>query len=236
MLTIKTGLASEAKIARVYALPGTSVLSGVQSVADLHNTVPFECAAVISFGLCGGLAPEAEIGQIFIANVLVTPKGEYRPNAEWGARLLARTKGHECNWWSSGLQEANDLAERTALFARTGCSIIDDETFMVAQFAEERGIAWQAMRAVSDCVACVIPPAAQNALRDDGELRIEHVLKSVLTDPTQIPSLIRLWSNFYKSLGSLSMAAGQVGPSFQWDGTEESYSPHHTRSLCAPAT
>ena len=238
MLTIKTGMVKEAEIARAYAAPGFSVLNGIHSAADLHKTVPAKCTAIISFGLCGALAPEVQIGQLFVADVLVSPEREYHADAEWGARLLANTMGSRADWWSSGLfNTANDPAERHALFVKTKCAIIDDETLMVAQFAEKRGIPWQAMRVVSDCIACVIPPAAQIALGNNGEWRIGHILKSVLTHPAQMSDLIALARNFYKSLHRLRLAAIQVGPSFQWADSitaEGGPSLRWDRSLAAP--
>ena len=229
ILTIKTGMSREAKIAEACAAPGTLVLSGMQLAADLHRLVPSTCTAIISFGLCGGLAPEVQIGQIFVAKVLVSPEGEYAADAKWGARLLAKANAYQCNWWSSGVfNTANDLVERAALFSSTGCAVIDDETFVVAQFAQERGIPWQALRVVSDCVACFIPPAARHALGTDGRWKIGEVLKSVVLHPGQIPYLITLGRNFYKSIGILRRTAIQVGPFLQ---LTDSFAPGEHQSL-----
>ena len=239
MLTIKTGLANEAEIARSHAGPNTLVLTGGQSAADLHSVVPSACTAIISFGLCGALAPELEIGQLFVADVLVTPAGRYQANPEWGTRLLAKTKGSRSNWWSSGATNtANNPAGRLALFTATGSSVIDDETIIVAQFAEERGIPWQAMRVVSDCIVCVIPTSARSAIGQDGAWKTAEFLKSVLAHPSHIPELISLGINFYRSLGRLRTAAMEVGPSFQWDGgftAKERPSQRRADSLSAPS-
>lgn len=216
MLTIKTGMADETKIAKAHCAPDVLVLSGIQTVESLDKLVPKECTGIISFGLCGGLAPEPRIGQIFLGDVLITPEGNFYPDYKWGTRFLAKTGATESHWYSSGqFNEGDTPDQRIALFKRTGAAVIDDESFHVAKFAKARGIPFQMLRSVSDVANDNVPPAARNALNSDGSTNVMAVLESVLGDLSQIPELIRLGQQYYKSLGTLTSAAIQIGPEFQ---------------------
>jgi nucleoside phosphorylase len=163
------------------------------------------------------LAPAPVIGQIFIGDVLIGPQGEtYQADPAWRCRLFAKTKAYERHWYSSGLfNTANTPAERTSLYKSTGAWVIDDESLFVAQFAKARGIPFQILRSVSDAASDTVPPAARNALNQNGSSDIEEVLKSILTDPAQIPDLIRIGNEYYQSLAELRTAAIQIGPTFQ---------------------
>jgi len=217
MLVIKTGMSDEAAIAKACAAPGTLILSGVQTVAMLTAAVPSECRAILSFGLCGGLSPQAQIGQVFIGDVLIGPDGgSYIADVAWRKRLFAATRYYERHWYSSGIfNQADDPASRIALYNKTGAWVIDDESLFVAQFAQERGIPFQLLRSVSDGATDTVPPAARNALNSDGSSNVHEVMASVLSDPAQLPDLIRIGEEYFKSLAQLRTAALQVGPAFQ---------------------
>ncbi|HEX4409648.1 MAG TPA: hypothetical protein VH206_12830 [Xanthobacteraceae bacterium] len=216
-LVIKTGMTVEQQIARKYAAEGILVLTGAFTPETLDQAVPQDCKAILSLGVCGGLADSALIGQAFICSTLVTPDGEFEADVDWRRRLFGATRYYECHWWSSGnFNTANTVAERAALVKQTGCAVIDDETFAVAAVAKKRGIAFQALRTVSDGAEDNLPPAVVNALNPDGSDNLYSVIASVAQDPTQIPALIQTAIEAKKSFDELETACIQVGPNFQW--------------------
>jgi len=225
-LCVKTGMSSEYAVAKKFAAADVVVLTGTQTVADLQQNVPQDCAAIISFGLCGGLAPEYDAGnaqcvvaQAFIYDRVVTPDAVYPCDAAWRQRLFAATKYFERGCWSSGaFNTANDEAQRAALFAQSGCWIIDDETRAVAEFAAARAIAFIGLRVVSDGAEDNLPPAVINALNPDGTDNLQAVIASVIADPAQLPALVKTAQEFELSLAELRTAAQSVGPMFQWTG------------------
>lgn len=225
ILCIKTGMSSELAVAEQYAAPDVLNLTGTQTVATLQQNVPADCGGIISFGLCGGLAPEFDaggnpqcvVGQAFIYDRVATPDAVHQCDAAWRQRLFAATRYFERSCWSSGeFNTANDAAQRAALFAQTGCWVIDDETRAVAEFAAARGIPFIGLRVVSDGAEDNLPPAVINALNPDGSDDVEAVLESVLEDPAQILALIETAQEFQKSIAELRTAAITVGPHFQW--------------------
>jgi hypothetical protein len=217
-LVVKCGMSIEQKIARTHAAPGTLILSGEYTVNTLDTAVPKDCRAIISVGVCGGLSPKAQIGQAFIYRTCRTPNGILYADVPWRQRLFAATKYFESDVWSSGqFNTANTIAERATLFAQTGCDVIDDETFAVAELAARRKIAWIGLRTVSDGAEDNLPPAVLGALNANGTDNIEAVITSVISDPLQIPALIKTARNAQTSFDELRTACIQAGPRFQWN-------------------
>jgi hypothetical protein len=216
-LIIKTGMSVENSIAEAYAAKDILKLTGAFTVDTLDAAVPVDAKAIISFGVCGGLSPDAQIGQAFIYSACVTPNGTFYVDTAWRMRLFAATKYYERKCWSSGeFNTANTVEERAKLFAQTECSVIDDETFAVAELAHKRGIAWIGLRTVSDGAEDNLPPAVVNALNPDGDVDIEAVLASVVEDPLQIPALLETAEEAQTSFDELRTAAIAIGPNFQW--------------------
>jgi adenosylhomocysteine nucleosidase len=217
-LVIKTGMSIEQQIARTYAAPGTLVLSGEFTIDTLDAAVPKDCEAIISVGVCGGLSPKALIGQAFIYRACRSPGGLVYPAAVWWRqRLFAATKYYECDVWSSGeFNTANTITERAALFAQSGCDVIDDETFAVAGLAARRNIAWIGLRTVSDGAEDNLPAAVVDALNPNGTANIWAVAASVVKDPSELPALLNTAAEAKRSFDELDTACIQAGPNFQW--------------------
>lgn len=215
-LVIKTGMAVEQQIAAKYAARGTIVITG-EYTAETLEAIPNDCEAIISLGVCGGLSPDAQIGQAFIYDRVVTDKAEYACDRQWTHRLYASTSYYVRSCWSTGqFNTANDEDQRHALFVKTGCWIIDDESAAVAEFAHNRGIAFAGLRTVSDGAEDNLPPAVVNALNPDGNDNLWAVIESVLTDPAQLPDLFKTANEARLSFAELARACLSIGPHFQW--------------------
>jgi adenosylhomocysteine nucleosidase len=216
-LVVKTGMTVEQTIVRKYVAPGTLVLTGEYTANALDEAVPSDCEAIISVGVCGGLAPAARIGQAFIYDSIYTPACIYGCDPAWRQRLFAVTKYYERLCYSSGqFNTANNPVQRAQLYHSTGCWIIDDESYAVAQFASKRKIAFIGLRTVSDGATDTLPPAVVNALNPDGSTNLWNVLASVVAEPSQIPALIQTALNAKRSYDELATACIAVGPNFQW--------------------
>jgi nucleoside phosphorylase len=214
---IKTGMQSEYKIALRYAAPDVQVLSGQWTADKLDGHIGQDCKAILSFGLCGGLIGIADVGRGFVCYTLKTPDGDFIADPDWSIRLQHATGYMPCRWWSSGqFNTANDAEQRYELYQKTGAWVIDDETYAVAQFAKKRGIAFQALRIVSDSINDKLPPAVVDALNNDGTDNIMAVIESVEHNPFQIPALIKTALEYGKSLAELRGAAIHVGSTFCW--------------------
>lgn len=224
-LVVKVGMKQELAVARAYARPGIPIISGAGlSVDALDPLVPKETKAIISFGLCGGLAPLARIGQAFIYSAVKTPNGSIACDDAWVKRLFAATRYFVSACWSSGeLNTANTIAQRAELYRDSGCSIIDDESRAVAELAARRGIRFAGLRVISDGAEDSLPPAVINALNPDGTDNIWNVIESLFTEPIdpvtkefQIGEIVRTIREFNVSIAELRTAALAAGKDFQW--------------------
>lgn len=216
-LVIKTGMTVERDIALRYAAPGTVVLTGKMTASQLEAALPSDCEAILSFGVCGGLSPKARVGQTFIHSYVVSADGTRGCDVLWRRRLFAATHHLERHAWSSALiGGATTAEERADLFNKTGCWVDDDESCVIALVANNRGIAFGGLRAVSDGAEDNLPPAVINALNPDGSDDLEAVFSSVVTDPLQIPALIKTALEAQRAYCALKAACIAVGPDFQW--------------------
>lgn len=124
---------------------------------DLGSVVPVTAAGLVSFGVCGGLDPKLKRGSLIIPSVVTTANGTYATNTEWTgviewaleteAKITTNLAVHAL---SSPNVWASDPASRAALFARTGCGILDNESCAVAEFCGLRNLPFIVLRAVSD--------------------------------------------------------------------------------------
>lgn len=226
MLVIKTGMASEFSIVKKYAAPHVLVLTGVMTVDDLRKAVPANATAIMSCGMCGGLAPDIKVGDIVLASQMVMPGKNgfesYQADPVWNGKLwdvLGRTP-IVVPWWSSGeWNTANTKAQRDLLFHQTGCHVIDDESYAVAQFAAERKISFTALRTASDAAVgptANLPPAVIDALNSSGSVDIPAVIYSVVKDPWQIPALVDTAIAYAKCKEVLEQVCRKVSPDFGW--------------------
>lgn len=219
MLVVKTGMRAEYEAAKKYAAPDVLVLTGTQTVDDLRKNVPEKCEAIISFGLCGGLGPNTQVGQIFVYDRVVTPNEILSCNEKWRNRLILKDTSsyHQAGCWSSGeFNTANDQKERKQLFETYGCEVIDDETRWTAEFSKSRNIAHIGLRVVSDGAEDNLPPAVVNAIKPDGTINVLAVLISVIGDPEQVSAMLKTAEEYAVSLLKLDATAKTVGPYFGW--------------------
>lgn len=226
-LCIKTGMTVEQQIAQKYAASGTLVLTGEYTVDALDAAVPKDCKAILSLGVCGGLAPAAQIGQAFIYDRIVTGLGNeqtYLCDVGWRRRLFSKTQYYERGCWSTGaFNTANTPVQRSQLYTQSNCWVIDDESCAVAQFAARRGIVCIGLRTVSDGAISRLPPAIVNALNPNGTDNLWAVIQSLFAEPIdpatsdwQIDELLTVAANAKRSYDELETTCIQVGPNFQW--------------------
>jgi adenosylhomocysteine nucleosidase len=213
MLCIKTGMKNEYDLAKRYA-PGTFTLTGIQTLSDLHERVPMRCSAIMSFGMCGGLKPGAQVGQTILASYLVDPAGgHYVCDRAWLGRLTAKSHAYIYPYYSSGkFNEADTPAQRAKIYAKTGASCIDDESLFVAQFALRRNIPFMIARNVSDQWNDDVS-VTSDILDEKGAPKPLAIALALFKSPL---SLLEIGMNYQRSQSALELFAKEIGPSFGW--------------------
>jgi adenosylhomocysteine nucleosidase len=198
-----TGLAKEAEIvgtAGVVAVAGGGDGDGLAAKLDaLHGDI----RGVISIGLAGGLSSYLKVGDVVIADRIITGAETWDCHEGWRVRLMSRlpTASQGQIFGSDIIIEKPET--KTGLYQTTGALVVDMESQVAARFAAKRNLPLAGLRVISDDAAHVLPPAALVAMRPDGGIAIGRVLGSLLRHPLQIPSLIRTARGSNKAFAEL---------------------------------
>jgi adenosylhomocysteine nucleosidase len=186
-----TGLAKEAKIvgvAAVVAVAGGGDSDGLAAKLDaLHG----DLKGVISIGLAGALSPHLKVGEVVIADQIITGLENWDCQEGWRVRLLSRLPhAHQGQIFGSDVIIEN-AETKSGLYDTTGALAVDMESQVAARFAAKRNLPLAALRVISDDASHVLPPAALVAMKPDGGIALGRVLGSLLRKPTQVPALVR---------------------------------------------
>ena len=186
-----TGMSKEARlvgVAGVVAVAGGGDGDGLAAKLDaLHGDI----TGVISIGLGGALSPLLKVGDVVIAEKIITGAEDWDCHAGWRNRLVSRlTHAHQGPVFGSDV--IIDRADtKTGLHDVTGALAVDMESQVAARFAHRRNLPLAALRVISDDAHHVLPPVALVAMKPDGGISIGAVLWSVMKKPAQIPALVR---------------------------------------------
>jgi hopanoid-associated phosphorylase len=186
-----TGLAKEAKIvgvADVVAVAGGGDSDGLAQKLDaLHG----DLRGVISIGLAGALSPHLKVGEVVIADQILTGLENWDCHEAWRVRLLSRLP-HAHQGQIFGSDVIIEKAEtKSGLYDTTGALAVDMESQVAARFAAKRNLPLAALRVISDDASHVLPPAALVAMKPDGGIALGRVLGSLFRKPAQVPALVR---------------------------------------------
>jgi adenosylhomocysteine nucleosidase len=156
--------------------------------------------AVVSFGFAGGLDPALRPGAVIIPTSVLSGATTYSADPALAERFGGLT-GHRL---IAGRVAAVDAATKSYLHATTQAHAIDLESGSVARIALAHGLPFVVVRAISDSAATSLPPAALLALDGQGRINLIRVLGSLLRQPSQLPSLLRLASDAARARRALS--------------------------------
>lgn len=189
------GLKAEARLARAdnaLVLAGGGDSQGL--AAALAALDPNDFGAVISFGVAGALAPDLRVGDVVLAEGIVSD-GTFLPSdtawaAAWRTRLNAA--GHRTiRGTIAGVDRpAMTAGDKRALRTQTGAAAVDMESHLAAGFANAHALPFGAVRVVSDTADHALPPLAARAMKPGGGIAMGAVLSGLARSPGQIPALI----------------------------------------------
>ena len=198
-----TGLAKEAGIvgvAGVIAVAGGGDGDGLKAKLNaLHGDI----SGVISIGLAGALSPHLKVGDIVIADQIITGAETWDCHEGWRVRLMSRlAHAHQGQLFGSDVI-IHEAETKSGLHDATGALAVDMESQVAARFAQQRNLPLAGLRLISDDAGHVLPPAALVAMKPDGGIALGRVLGSLLRRPGQVPALIRTARASNKALAEL---------------------------------
>jgi len=211
VLVAVTGMQREAKLLRrrcdvVVAGSDNSTLASKIEVAIARGA-----KGIFSFGICGALSPELEIGSVVVGAEVVCRDERRQADEAWTDALISACDA------AAGVVAGSDSvllteAAKAALHLDTGAIAADMESHVVARIAAERGLPFAALRAVSDGAGHALPPAAAFALNTEGRVNYSAVMLSLLDDPSQISALIRTARDTSIAMKALFRCLELLGP------------------------
>ena len=212
---ILTGIAAEARLARrITGLVTCSASIPARAPGLLTAMLQAGATALISFGIAGGIAPDVPSGTLILGTRVIGPDDEaYDTSPAWREGLQAQLPNARLGGIYGSSTIIASVAEKAALFAKTGALAVDMESLAVARAAKAAGVPFGVLRAVADPAHHILPEAALVGLNEKGEPAIIPVLRSLARSPRQLPALILVAQDSGRAmralLGSLSaMHAG----------------------------
>ncbi len=159
----------------------------------------FSPQILVSFGFAGGLAPQLGRGTLVIGTALV-PENSPLAVAVADQRLIARflavmqAEGISVHRGTivTTQHPVADTASKSALRAKSGACAVDMETAAIVEVAGEAGLPWMALRVIIDSAKDALPMACLQALRDDGDVAVGALLRTVLRSPHLLRYFLRL--------------------------------------------
>lgn len=219
---VLTGLAAEARL-----LDGVPDLSAVRLMVartgadpviarrEAERLVASGVAALVSFGVAGGLDPRLRAGDLVLADRVVLPGGRaIATHAAWRSLAQARLAGAVVGTVAGSNRLLVTPAEKRLLCERSGGLAGDMESGAVAEVAAEAGVPFLVVRAVSDGASRSLPHVARVPLRPDGGLSMGGIAYALCTRPGEWPAVARLAVETRAAMAALRAAvrSGVLAP------------------------
>jgi hopanoid-associated phosphorylase len=213
MILAVVGLQREARIISGKCVRVTIGGGDASALATrLEEAFSDDIDGVISFGVCGALAPALRPGDLVVASAVRDGREKFQTDAAW-TRAIAKRLPDATSGSIAGSDAMLATAEaKAALHASSGAVAVDMESHIAARFAAAHGLPLAVLRAVSDGADHALPPAAQRGMGPDGSMDIGAVLAALARDPRQLPALIRTGIEAEKGFSALVHGHHLLGP------------------------
>jgi hopanoid-associated phosphorylase len=215
---VVTGLQAEAAVARSMVAPADVAVSGGRSSRAVSVTdalIAGGCTGLVSFGIAGGLAPDAPTGTLVLANRVVDGAHGYACDSAWVGRV-AGALGRAGLAVSGGAVAASPVVATTPgakakLRGASGAVAVDMESGAVAAAAMRAGLPFLVLRAIADPAERALPSAVTVGLRKDGSSDPLAVLAALARAPGQLFGVIAAARDTARALAALRRASVCLG-------------------------
>jgi adenosylhomocysteine nucleosidase len=193
------------------ALLAVSGMGGTLAAIAARNLIDAGAAALISFGLAGGLDPLLSAGTIVLPSEIVSREGaRFLTSRSWREQLcaaVAKQRPVDAGTLLTNSQPIGAVAEKAAAFRETGAVACDMESFHVAEVSAAHNLPFIAVRVIVDTAEQVLPRAVLAASRD-GQVNIRRLIGGLAAAPLDLIALIRLARAYRAATRSLTAVAG----------------------------
>jgi len=168
-----------------------------------------EARYVLSVGTAGGLAPDVQAGDVVCCERVVHAweQGEVAGDEELAAAALECARGLGCSHQAGVSVTVDRVAwtprDKAVLRKSSGADIVEMESFWIGRAANEKGLPFLAVRAVSDDASNALVEVP-GAIDDEGNIDGARVLAYTQERPEVIPLLARQHELGGRALAALS--------------------------------
>jgi hopanoid-associated phosphorylase len=209
-----TGLAAEARIAGpsegVKAISAGGDASRLASL--IEGLVAGGARGIISFGIAGGLRADLKSGTCVVGTSVICDGRIYSADPTWTKRIAVCVPDAELGAIAGCQTVVADPAAKKFLFDETGAIAADMESHVVARTANDRQMPFAVLRVIADPAHLRLPSAAIRGMKPDGTPDIIAVLKSLGSEPRQLPDLIRVAIAARRAMAGLFRCHRLLGP------------------------
>jgi len=216
-ILVVAGLAREAD--RVRGEGVETLLSGANADllrAALEAKAANEYAAVVSFGLCGGLDPALRPGDAILGTQAIGAGQAFEAHPKLRRVLREGFAGAGLRLREGPVagveQPAMTVAAKADLRGGTRAIAVDMESHVAGAFAAQRGLPFAILRVVCDPAGRALPPLAAAAVKPDGGVDVALVLRAILREPAQLGGLIRAGLDSGAAFATLGRCGRLLGP------------------------
>ena len=147
---------------------------------------------IISFGVCGGLAPKLRAGDCIVASAIYDGKAVWPTDKSWTKRLADLVPKAIVGPILGVDAPVLEVADKARLFKQHGAVAVDMESHLAASLASAHGVPFISVRVVLDDAHCELVASAMAGRRVDGSVSIARVLGALVGRPAEIAPLFRL--------------------------------------------
>lgn len=192
MIVAVTGLMREA---RIVGGPDIVTLIGGGDAGLLQKRLEsylsdHEVSGIISVGLAGGLSPDFAPGNVVIGTEVVTAKERFSADPDWMQRLWRAVPRARPGVIAGSDKVLTFRPDKTALFELTGAVAVDMESHIAGRAAAAHHLPFAILRVISDPHDRTLPPAALVAMKADGSIDYDAIVRSLVSHPQQILNLL----------------------------------------------
>lgn len=199
----------------IIAAPGIVVVRGGDGSrldVALEAALANGAHGLISFGIAGGLAPNAPCGTVAVATEVVHGEERYTCDPDWTLALLKKLPDALDGVFAGVSAPVTTPKAKAALHQSTGAITVDMESHKVARAAAKHGLPFAALRAISDPAERALPPSALVGMTADGQTNAGAVMRSLARRPQDLPGLIRAGLDVKTATAALLRSRESLGP------------------------
>lgn len=194
-----------------------SGIGGAAAALAAHALIDAGVAALMTFGMAGGLDPQLAAGSLLLpAEVIALDGTRFATARAWRERLSAALSVHcavaQGSVLSSDRSIDSPLAKSQA-FRDTGAVAVDMESVSVARIAAEHRMPFVCVRVIVDTAADSLPRAVVAASRA-GRVQLGRLACGLLIAPGDVAGLMRLAARYRSAMRVLKVVArvGSLAP------------------------